>query len=117
MDMDTDIKWDRKNGVLIAMPNGPIDTITASEFQSALESGVDPEERALILDCELVTFISSAGIRIFMVFAREFKASGKQFGVCALSDPIRKVIALGGFDQLVAVYDSQTEALNAFKSC
>ncbi len=114
--MAIDIKWNRKDGVLIARPSGHIDTITASEFQRILASGVDPEERALILDCDQVSFISSAGIRIFLNLAREFKASGKQFGVCTLSDPIRKVIALGGFDQLVAVYDSQKEALNAFKS-
>ncbi|MXX12582.1 MAG: STAS domain-containing protein, partial [Gemmatimonadetes bacterium] len=88
-----DIKWERKDGVLIAMPSGSIDSISAPELQSVLESGIDPEEHALILDCEQVSFISSAGIRIFLIFAREFKASGKQFGVCALSDPIRKVMA------------------------
>lgn len=113
--MNIDVKWERKDGFLIARPSGPIDSITASEFQSVLESGIDPEEHALILDCEQISFISSAGIRIFLIFAREFKASGKQFGVCALSDPIRKVMALGRFDQLVAVYDSQKQALNAFK--
>ena len=115
--MNIDIKWERKDGVLIAVPSGPIDSISAPQLHSTLESGIDPEEHhALILDCEQVSFISSAGIRIFLIFAREFKASGKQFGVCALSDPIRKVMALGRFDQLVAVYDSQKEALNAFKS-
>ena len=81
-----DINWERKDGVLIALPSGPIASITASEFQRVLESGIDPEEHALIMDCEQVSFISSAGIRIFLIFAREFKASGKQFGVCALSD-------------------------------
>ena len=111
-----DIKWKRKDGVLIAMPSGPIDSISASEFQSVLESGIDPEEQALILDCEQVSFISSAGIRIFLIFAREFKASGKQFGVCALSDPIRKVMALGRFDKIISVYDSQAAAIDAFKS-
>ncbi|MYF71799.1 MAG: STAS domain-containing protein [Gemmatimonadetes bacterium] len=116
MQVNIDIKWERKEGVLIAMPTGSIDSISAPELQRVLESGIDPEEQALILDCEQVSFISSAGIRIFLIFAREFKASGKQFGVCALSDPIRKVMALGRFDQLVAVYDSQKEALNAFKS-
>lgn len=110
-----DIKWERKDGVLIAMPSGPIDSISSSELHSALESGIDPGEQALILDCEQVSFISSAGIRIFLIFAREFKASGKQFGVCALSDPIRKVMALGRFDKIISVYDSQAAAIDAFK--
>lgn len=114
--MNIDVKWERKDGVLIAMPSGPIDSISASELQSTLESGIDPGEQALVLDVGQVSFISSAGIRIFLIFARKFNELGKQFGICALSDPIRNVITTGGFDRFIEVYDSQAEAVNAFKS-
>ena len=114
--MNIDIKWERKDGVLIAMPSGPIDSISASELHSTLESEIDPGEQVLVLDVEQVSFISSAGIRVFLIIARKFNELGKQFGICALSDPIRNVITTGGFDQIIAVYDSQTAAINAFKS-
>jgi len=113
--MNIDVKWERKDGFLIARPSGPIDSITASEFQSVLESGIDPGEQALVLDVEQVSFISSAGIRIFLLLARKFNELGKQFGICALSDPIRNVITTGGFDKIISVYDSQAAAINAFK--
>ena len=114
--MNIDIKWERKDGVLIAMPSGPIDSISAPQLHSTLESGIDPGDQALVLDVGRVSFISSAGIRIFLIFARKFNELGKQFGICALSDPIRNVITAGGFDQFIEVYDSQAAAIDAFKS-
>ncbi len=110
-----DVKWERKDGVLVAVLSGRIDSSNAGELQSDLESGIDPGERALILDFEQVSFISSAGLRVCLVIARKFNESDKEFGICTLSDPIRDVIAISGFDQIIAVYDSQAAAINACK--
>ena len=110
-----DVKWDRKDGVLIALLSGRIDSSNAGELQSALESGIDPGERALVLDFEQVSFMSSAGLRVCLVIARKFNEPGKEFGICTPSDPIRDVIAISGFDQIIAVHDSQAVAINACK--
>ena len=110
-----DVKWERKDGVLLAALSGRIDSSNAGELQSALESGIDPEDGALVLDFEHVPFISSAGLRVCLVIARKFNEPGKAFGICTPSDPIRDVIAISGFDQIIAVYDSQAAAINACK--
>ncbi len=110
-----DVKWEREEGVLIAVLSGRIDSNNAGELQSDLESGIDPGERALVLDFEQVSFISSAGLRVCLVIARKFNEPGKEFGICTLSDPISDVVAISGFDQIIAVYDSQTAAINACK--
>ena len=110
-----DVKWERKDGVLIAVLSGRIDSSNAGELQSALESGIDPEG-ALVLDFEHVSFMSSAGLRVCLVIARKFNEPGKEFGICTPSDPIRDVVAISGFDQIIAVYDSQAAAVNALKS-
>ncbi len=110
-----DVKWERKDGVLIAVLSGRIDSGNAGELQSELESGVDLGERALVLDFEHVSFLSSAGLRVCLVIARKFNEPGKEFGICTPSDPIRDVVAISGFDQIIAVHDSQTAAINACK--
>ena len=114
--MNIDVKWDRKDSVLIALLNGIIDSSNAPQLQRTLESGVAPGDQALVLDFEQVSFLSSAGLRILLIFGRKFNALDKQFGLCTLSDSIRSVITLSGFDQLIEVYDSQAEAVNAFKN-
>ena len=114
--MSVQVKWERKDGILIAMLIGHIDSSNADRFQRIVESGIDSEDSALILDFERVFFISSAGLRISLVISRKFNESGKKFGVCTLSDPIRNVLAISGFDQIIPIYDSRTAAINAFET-
>ena len=114
--MSVQVKWERKDGILIAMLIGHIDSSNADRFQRIVESGIDSEDQALILDFERVFFISSAGLRISLIISRKFNELGKKFGVCTLSDPIRNVLAISGFDQIIPIYESQAAAINAFKT-
>ena len=114
--MSVQVKWERKDDILIGMLIGHIDSSNADRFQRIVESGIDAEDQALILDFERVFFISSAGLRISLILSRKFNESGKKFGVCTLSDPIRNVLAISGFDRVIPIYDSQAAAINAFES-
>ena len=114
--MPISVTWGRKEGVLIGMLDGRIDGSNAAEFQSALESGIDAADNTLVLDFENVSFISSAGLRVGLVIARKFNKPGKKFGICTLPEPVREVIAVSGFDQLISVYGSQAEAIKALES-
>ncbi len=114
--MDVDVKWDRKDGILIAILAGRIDGSNAQEVQRVIESGIGPEDNALLLDFEQVSYISSAGLRLGIIISRKFKDPGKQFGVCALTERVRKVITMSGFDQIIDIYESQTEAIAAYGS-
>ena len=114
--MSVQVKWERQDGILIAMLIGHIDSSNADRFQCIVESGIDSEDQALILDFERVFFISSAGLRISLIISRKFNELGKKFGVCTLSDPIRNVLAISGFDQIIPIYDSRAAAINAFEN-
>ena len=114
--MSAQVKWERKDGILIAVLIGHIDSSNADQFQRIIESGIDAEAHALILDFERVFFISSAGLRVSLVLSRKFNEQDKKFGVCTLSDPIRNVLAISGFDRIIPIYDSRAAAINAFES-
>ncbi|MYF91983.1 MAG: STAS domain-containing protein [Gemmatimonadetes bacterium] len=113
--MSVQVKWERKDGILIAMLVGHIDSSNADRFQRIVESGIDSEDRALILDFERVSYISSAGLRVGLIMAKQFKAPGKQFGICALSDSVREVVVASGFDEIISIYESQDAAIGEFK--
>ena len=114
--MSVQVKWERKDDILIGMLIGHIDSSNADRFQRIVESGIDAEDQALILDFERVFFISSAGLRISLIISRKFNESGKKFGICTISDPIRNVLAISGFDQIIPIYESRDAAINAFES-
>ncbi len=111
--MEININWERKEGILIAALVGRVDAGNAETIQNQLESGIDAGDNALILDCEQLSFISSAGLRVGLIIAKKFNKPGKEFGMCALSGPVREVVAISGFNQLISIYDSREEAINA----
>ena len=114
--MSIQVKWERKDGISIATPIGHIDSSNADEFQRIVESRIEQEDQALILDFERVFFISSAGLRVNLVLSRKFTGQGKKFGLCTLSEPIRSVFATSGFEQIIPIYESRAAAINAFKN-
>lgn len=113
--MGFDIKWERIQGILIAIVLGRIDGSNAGEFQSALEVGINSADQALLLDFERVSYISSAGLRVGLIMAKQFNKPGKQFGICSLSDPVREVISASGFDEIISIYESRDAAIGEFK--
>lgn len=115
MAMEIDIKWGRKDRILIAMLEGRFDSRNADVFERMLELGVDAGDEALLLDFERVTFFSSAGLRVGLRMARRFSGEGKKFAICALSDSVRGIVEVSGFDKIITIYDTQLAAVEALE--
>ncbi len=101
------------NGVTIVMPEGRLDFGAASEFQAVLEAalGSTPKPRGLIVDCSGLAYVSSAGLRSFLVGARSAKSAGAVFLVCSLSPSVREVFTVSGFSRLIEDFPDRTAAL------
>ena len=110
------VDWERTRGILIAKLHGGIDDGNAEAFRNALDSGISPQVNALILDFEQVPFFSRAGLRALFLTARRFSEPGKQFGVCALSEPARETLTVSGFDRIIPAYETLLEAVAALES-
>ena len=108
-----DIEMERQDGALIAKPEGRVDGINASDFEKALRDAIDEEGGPLIVDLENLTYISSAGLRAILLIAKLLAQRNAGFGLCSLSDPIREVFEISGFDKIVSIHASRSEALAA----
>ena len=108
-----DVKWERKDETAVAVLGGRIDGANFWAFQNALESGLDPDAQTVILDFEQVAFISSAALRVVLMLGKQLRKRGAHLAVCSLNDSIRRVFAVSGFDRIVPVHGSETQALDA----
>ena len=111
--MAIQVNWTRNSGVLVAKPVGRVYSSDYLDWQSELESGITPDDKKLVVDFEQVPYLSSAGLRILLITAKRFTGPDHAFCVCALTRPVRKVLAASGFDALVSVYESAEEAVAA----
>ena len=108
-----DIGLERQEGALVAKPEGRIDGINASDFEKALRDAIDEEGGSLVVDLAGLTYISSAGLRAILLIAKLLAQRNAKFGLCSLSDPIREVFEISGFDKIVSIHGSRAEALAA----
>ena len=67
----------------------------------------------MILDCAQLGFISSAGLRICLIIGKQFNQPGKAFGICNLSDSIQDIVTVSGFDKILSIYKTRSEAIEA----
>ena len=111
--MEIKVDWSRNSGVLVANPIGRIYSADYLDWQSALESGIGPDDAALIVNFARVPYLSSAGLRVLLTTAKRFNQPGQAFAICQLRRTVRKVLAASGFDGVIAVYESEAEAVAA----
>ena len=108
------VATERQGDVLIAKTDGRIDGANAREFQSDLESSIDANEGAVILDMGQLSYISSAGLRVVLLTAKSLRERNAKFAVCSLSAPIQEIFEISGFDKIIPIHPSQAEALASF---
>lgn len=111
--MSVKVGWSRDSGILVANVTGRIDNANSAECEEMLRSGIGDGEQALVLNLSQLSYISSAGLRILLLMAREFTGPDQAFGLCALSSGISEVIHVSGFAGIMSVYDSQAAAVEA----
>ena len=89
------VKTQEGDALTVAL-RGRLDTNTAPIFQEEIEpllGGIS----GLSLDFEQVDYISSAGLRVLLLFQQELEEQGKPMVLRHVSDIIRDVFDVTGF--------------------
>ncbi|MDE0057704.1 MAG: STAS domain-containing protein [Defluviicoccus sp.] len=105
-----EVTVERNDDVLSLGLKGRIDYTTAPAFDEAVERAMTETDRALILDFEGVAFIGSAGLRVILLRGKALQDRDVELVLCALSDPVRGVFQVTGFDQLFPIHATAADA-------
>ena len=106
-----DIKTESSNGTLIAKAEGRIDGVNARDFEEAMKAAISSEYSTVIIDLEGLSYISSAGLRVILLIAKTLRKRNAELVLCSLSNPIREVFEISGFDKIIPVHASREQAL------
>jgi anti-sigma B factor antagonist len=97
----------------LVIPEGRLDFGAAPGFEKRLQEifAGAPAPSAVIIDCAALEYVSSAGLRVFLLAARSAQRAGVSFALCALMPAVREVFDLSGFSRIMAVYPDRAAAL------
>ena len=109
------IKTERDGVTLIATAEERVDGVNAREFQNDLEAAVEETDRTVILDLQRLVYISSAGLRVILLTAKALQRQQASFAVCSLSESVREIFEISGFDQIIPVHGNVPDAIAALR--
>lgn len=89
--------------VVEAIIEGRLDTVTSSEFEKQLAPFYQTPGIELILDCNAMEYISSAGLRVVLIAHKSITANGGRFVVSNLSKEVRSVFDMTGFSRILII--------------
>ena len=79
---------------------GELDTIATTGQADELQKVLAIADKALVIDCSEMEYISSAGLRFFMQLKRESEAKGGSVRVTHLNEDVTDIFRMSGFENI-----------------
>jgi len=80
---------------------------------------VDPSTGSvagIVFDLQRVAYISSVGLRVFIIAAKGLRARGARIAVAHVQPVVDEIMAISRFSKVVEMFPTVTDALTAFSS-
>jgi anti-sigma B factor antagonist len=106
----------RYGPVAVLQVSGRLDQDTCDAFRSELSKEVEAAARegsTVVLDLAGLEYVSSAGLRCFMLASREAKAQQARIFVAELQPMVAEIFEISHFNLVFQVFGTVAEALAA----
>jgi anti-anti-sigma factor len=90
---------------------GRLDAQTSKAVEEQLLSLIEGGERILVLDLSQLDYISSVGLRVFMLTAKRLKSVNGRMTMCALPPAVQQIFDIAGFSSMFRIFPTQAEAV------
>ncbi len=108
-----EIHFSKKDDVTIVNVKGRIDIVTSNQLSLRCGELFGKGEYNVIINLADVDYISSSGLRQFLMIGKEIDSANGKFGICSLNGMVKEVFTMSGVDSLINVYPDEAEALQA----
>jgi len=106
-----DISEDRKGDAVILALSGKLDATNAKTFEDKILSLINSGVQRLVVDLSQLEYVSSSGLRVFLVAAKRLQPTDGKFALCGMQDHIRQLFDLAGLSSILSIYGSCAEAV------
>jgi anti-sigma B factor antagonist len=93
---------------------GYLDAHTAPKLEEAFQSLLNGERFRIVVNCKDLSYISSAGLGVFMAFIEDVRKNQGDIKLTNLSPKVYNVFDLLGFPLLYEIFRDEKEAIKRF---
>jgi anti-anti-sigma factor len=104
----------RFGNALVLATEGRIDHASAEGFKGALEPHLEQCKAGadvVVLDLSAVDYISSVGLRVLMLAAKQSKSQGGAIAVAALKPVVKEIFEISKFNLVIPCFAGVRDAL------
>jgi anti-anti-sigma factor len=105
-----EIKEEKRGDVRVIGLRGRLDATTAPGVEKRLLALVAQGEVRIAFDLSGLNYISSLGLRVLMIVAKQVQTAGGKLALATLNDSVREIFNLAGFTHLFSVFQTLDEA-------
>ncbi len=91
---------------------GRVDTTNFGVFQNEVENLITEEQKHIVFDCADLSYISSSGLRVFLIAQKKTTALNGKLHLCNLQPTIKEIFDISGFSTIFKVYDTCEQAVS-----
>lgn len=106
-----EIKKNKLGNFLVIDLPGRLDTSNYQELEKSLIGVIDQGEKDIVINCSGLNYISSSGLRVFLIALKKLSSSGGRFHLCSLQDNIQEIFEIAGFTTIFTIFSTLDEAV------
>ena len=109
--MPLEIRESTEAEILVLELVGRLDTKTSGALEKSVATHLGAGQRRFILDLAGMEYVSSAGLRIFLMLAKKVSGGKGSLALCGLIPQVKEVFDIAGFTRLFTLASTRVEAL------
>ena len=104
---------DEKNRPKSLALRGRVDALSSAEIQKVFDRLIQAGERMILVDFAAVNYVSSAGLRLFLLVQKQLTSVGGELLLFGLASQTLEVFSISGLDKLFHIASTRDELMSS----
>lgn len=109
------IQEEKQGEILVVTISEHLDTSTSALFETRLLGSIERGERRILVDCEPLEYVNSAGLKVFLLAAKKLETVGGKLVLCALAPAVLMIFEMIGFTRIMKIVATREDGLRILR--
>ncbi|WP_114779557.1 STAS domain-containing protein [Botryobacter ruber] len=106
---DVTTSWTK--GMMEVALSGELDASSSAKADQALERAIDMDIKSLLINCQQLTYISSAGLGVFLAHFQAYSNRGIRMVFYGMQPKIRNIFEIVGLQSIFSIASTFEDAV------